>query len=88
MMEALAARLAGGLRAAHRWAYRWSESACKRIVLPAGLFVAYFGGMGLAWLLAGAARLGPRRNRRDDENTAWRKAEGYAPDEEDCLRQS
>ncbi|MBI5240227.1 MAG: hypothetical protein HY926_07120 [Elusimicrobia bacterium] len=74
---------AGGLR--RLWARTWSEAraATEAVLLPAGLFLLYFVGLGLT---AALARL--LRAEVMGDGSSWSPAAGYEPGAEDCLRQS
>lgn len=60
----------------------------QAVLLPAGLFLAYFAGVGLTRLLALPLRPDFLRPHREPGETFWREAEGYDGGEEDATRQS
>lgn len=60
----------------------------QAVLLPVGLFLAYFIGVGLTWLLARLLRPDLLRPAREEGGTFWREAEGYEADEQDARRQS
>ena len=61
--------------------------AVRRVLLPAALGLVYFAGIGLTWVLVRLFKPGVL-GRRAEAESFWQTAEGYAPDEEDCLGQS
>lgn len=60
----------------------------QAVLLPAGLFLAYFVGVGLTRLLARLLRPDLLRPRREADASLWREAEGYGGGEEDLRGQS
>ena len=63
--------------------HRRLVAAVQAVLLPAGLFLAYFVGLGLTWLVVRIFK--PRLLRG---GASWQEARDYEPDEADCLRQS
>jgi len=72
------------LRALRERAARLAQA----VLLPAGLFLAYFIGVGLTRLLARLLRPEVLDPRPESADTFWREAEGYGDDERDARRQS
>ena len=72
------------------WDRSWSaaQALAKTVLLPAGLFVIYFLGLGFTWALARLLGAQLLRDPDPDSKSLWSAAEGYEPDHEDCLRQS
>jgi len=68
--------------------HRSLTAALRWVLLPACLFAAYFIGLGLTWIVVRLFK--PRLLKPADPRARsyWQDAEGYAPDWEDCLRQS
>jgi hypothetical protein len=65
------------LRALRERAARLAQA----VLLPAGLFLAYFVGVGLTRLLARLLRPEFLRPRCDADASLWREAEGYGEDD-------
>jgi hypothetical protein len=67
------------------WERTWraAQAAAEAVLLPAGLFLLYFIGLGLT---AALARLFRAEVMKD--GTSWSAARDCEPDAEDCLRQS
>ncbi|MBI2789713.1 MAG: hypothetical protein HYX59_13625 [Elusimicrobia bacterium] len=72
------------LRALRERAARLAQT----VLLPAGLFLAYFIGVGLTWVLARLLRPDVLSPRREAGESFWREAEGYGDDERDARSQS
>jgi hypothetical protein len=72
------------------WERSWSaaQAVSQAVLLPAGLFVLYFFGLGFTWALAKLLGAELLRDPDPDAKSFWNTAEGYEPDPEDCLRQS
>ncbi|MCX5795227.1 MAG: hypothetical protein NTY77_07030 [Elusimicrobia bacterium] len=68
--------------------HRRLAAAVQAVLLPAGLFTAYYLGLGLTWLLVRLLKPGLLRGPRPPAGTFWEEARDYEPDETDCLRQS
>ncbi|MDD5629596.1 MAG: hypothetical protein PHU21_11065 [Elusimicrobia bacterium] len=63
-------------------------AAVQAVLLPAGLFSAYYLGLGLTWIMVRLLKPSVLRGPRPPDGTFWREARDYEPDEADCLRQS
>jgi hypothetical protein len=68
--------------------YAAAEAVAQKVLLPAGLFVLYYTGLGPTWILGKLLRSELLRDQDPAAGTFWAPAEGYEPDQEDCLRQS
>jgi hypothetical protein len=78
-----------GLREAFRALRDRAARLAQAVLLPAGLFLAYYLGVGLTRLLARLLRPDALAPRREPGGTFWRDAEGRGDDEEeDARRQS
>lgn len=77
-----------GLRDALKAVRERAARVAQAVLLPAGLFLAYFIGVGLTWLLARLLRPDFLRPPREADASLWREAEGYGAGEEDARRQS
>ena len=67
------------------WARTWraAQAAAEAVLLPAGLFLLYFVGLGLTAVLVRLLRTEVMK-----DAAAWSAAQGCEPDVEDCMRQS
>jgi hypothetical protein len=72
------------------WDRSWAaaQAISQAVILPVGLFVLYFAGLGSTWVLSKVFHARILRDPDPESKTFWTAAEGYEPDQEDCLRQS
>lgn len=77
-----------GLRDALRAVRERAARLAQAVLLPAGLFLAYFIGVGLTRLLARLLRPDVLSPRRETDASLWREAEGYGGGEEAARSQS
>ncbi len=68
--------------------HRGLTAALRRVLLPGCLFIAYFFGLGLTWIVVKLFKSRLLKPADVRARSFWHDADGYEPDREDCLRQS